>query len=125
MAETLIHGHDSTMNDYMGPHYGYCELRDHVFYPTISVPGMANMTVHMWSMCRFVPLREGSEFDTLKRVYYFSVYENGAIINPESDKRFMAAYDAHVADHKRPWIECYFMRLRDISSFLRQCDIVS
>ncbi len=126
MADTIIHGHDSTMNNYVDHYYdneSQLSQYEH-FYPPVLVPNQKNMMIHVWETGIYTPLFKNSTMEILRNVLYFSIYENGTIINPENDERFKPAYLAHIAYDKKPWIECYFDSYSQIKLFLKKCDIL-
>lgn len=122
--ECEAEGHDATMNLYMTQYYDDTEVVDTIeqcnsskdifFYTPIAIPDTSLM-LHVWSVKVIGPLAP--------RVFYFTVYENGTIIDPAIDERFRRAYTFFFTDgvRRRPWVECYFTRLQSITHFLRFC----
>lgn len=85
------------------------------FYTPIAVP-RTSLSLHVWSV-KVTGL-------LAPRVFYFTIYENGIIIDPSVDARFSRAYTVFFANNprrNRPWVECYFTRLNEITLFLRLC----
>lgn len=97
-------------------------LRNHTFYKPINVPN-SPMSISVWAVRQPVGWNPSAPSDASfdRYYYYFSVYENGAIIDPASDTRFKEAYLEHFAG--RPWVDCAFFNLKQISLFLRYCNI--
>ena len=121
MTDTLVYGgHDEIMNDYVDTYYNESELAGHSFFEPIKVPN-SKMEIHVWSV-RVRMIRSPNDRRMIqKKIFFFSVYENGTIINPEIDIRFKNAYQTQF---KRPWVECYFTKLDAINTFLNHCNII-
>lgn len=124
MAVCCHEGYDEAMYRYMTSFYANDDdtaasaAAETLFYTPLVVPN-TRLTLHIWSTP--VPSRPTS------RLYYCSFYENGCIVKPDVDPRFARAYTFFFARAKsrRPWVECYFTRLKEITLFLSLCTLVS
>lgn len=82
----------------------------HVFYEPIAYKGL---WVHMWVVN---VLRSDRYVDNKHERHFFSIYENGVLVNPDKDERFSNVYKARFCG--KPWVECYFLYHMQLISFI-------
>ncbi len=80
----------------------------HAFYNPISYRGLL---FYVWK----VDGQEMKDYYTCHR-FYFSVYENGRIVQPDKDVRFASLHASQF--DKRAWVDCHFRNLKEIVSFI-------
>ena len=101
---------------------GFYEMSNTSHYATIPVPS-TNMMIRVWSEFNFHGRRIGDIVP--HALFFFSIYENGAIVDPVNDSRFHSAYRSRFSgERRRPWVECAFLGTDEIKQFLRQCNLV-
>ena len=69
-------------------------ITQHYFYVPLKY---ASVWIHAW--CVKVPFSESDR-------YYCSIYENGQIVEPDKDVRFLTHCKELFAN--KPWVECHF-----------------
>jgi hypothetical protein len=81
----------------------------HTFYNPISY---RDLLFYVWK----VDGQELDEYYYTRHRFYFSVYENGRIVQPDKDARFASLHASQF--DKRAWVDCHFRNLKEIVSFI-------
>lgn len=111
----------------------FYDMSDRSRGPTVQarlqIPG-TQLLIVVWSEFNFssccTTVDRSSKITEPATLFTFSVYDNGAIVNPETDARFKEAYENRFTKScRKPWVECYFSSLKEIRAFLYECSFVS
>lgn len=71
-----------------------------------------DIVIHPWEI--FIPVLIGRASPSR---YFFSAYKSGNIVEIDKDPRFSTLYKSYFGN--RPWVECYFTGLDQLTVFMR------
>jgi len=88
-------------------------LVEHTFYEPMQYKGL---WIHIWYVA-VTPQKRGEPSSR----YHCSLYEDGRIIQPENDARFVTAHKKRFGS--KQWTECYFTSHLMLIQFLREIQL--